>query len=274
MLRCEVYSISLSRKRGASDVFLPTSVRPTVCVRTISVAGTLGTAMLCLASAGGCGGVTAQSRNSEGVRLFEQSRYQESVSRFEQAIAADPNNADGYYNMAAVYHRLSVLTGDPSSASQAENYYNQCLDHDDEHQECYRGLAVLLMEQERSEEAFRLLEGWVDRHPMAAEPKIELARMFEEFGDPQAAKEQLVEALSVDAQNSRALAALGKLREQMGEHALALNNYQQSLWQDRFQPDVSARVAALEAALSPTPLMGTSPPGATRIVTRGGAPVR
>lgn len=243
-------------------------------MRTYSAIWALVAAALMLVSATGCGGLNAQSRNSEGVRLFEQSRYQESIGRFEQAIASDPNNADGYYNLAAVYHRLSVLTADPSNAAQAENYYNQCLDRDDDHRHCYRGLAVLLVEQERSEEAFRLLEGWVDRNPMTAEPKIELARLFEEFGDAQAAKEQLVEALSVDARNSRALAALGKLREQLGEHSLALHNYQQSLWQDRFQPEVSARVAALQSAFSPSPLMGTGAPGATRIVTRNGAAVR
>jgi len=274
MLRRQVHSTGLARKRGASDVFTRTAASPKGRVQTISVAGALVTAAVCLSTAAGCGGLNAQSRNSDGVRLFEQSRYQESIARFEQAIASDPNNADGYYNMAAVYHRLSVLTGDPSNAAQAENYYNQCLDRDDDHRHCYRGLAVLLVEQERSEEAFRLLEGWVGRQPMMAEPKIELARLFEEFGDPRAAKEQLVEALSVDVQNSRALAALGRLREQMGEHALALHNYQQSLWQDRFQPGVSARVAALQSSLAPSPMMGSGPPGATRIVTRNGAVVR
>ena len=137
-------------------------------------------AVLCLSTAAGCGGLAAQSRNAQGVRLFEQARHQEAVREFEQAIGSDPDNADGYYNLAAVHHRLGIQSQDPTELAQAEHYYNQCLDRDENHRHCYRGLAVLLVEQERSEEAFRLIEGWVDRNPMSATPRIELARLFEE----------------------------------------------------------------------------------------------
>jgi tetratricopeptide (TPR) repeat protein len=219
--------------------------------------------------------VAAQGRNAEGVRLFDQGRYQEAIEQFELAVNYDPNKADGYYNLASVYHRLGASTGDRSQLAQAEHYYNQCLDRDEHHRHCYRGLAVLLVEQERSEEAFRLLEGWTDRNPMSPEPKIELARLFEEFGDRETAKAHLLEGLSCDPENARALAALGRIREQMGEHALALNDYQQSLWQDRFQPEVAARVAALQSTLGPTPATTiNTPPGGTRIVSRNSTPLR
>jgi tetratricopeptide (TPR) repeat protein len=232
-------------------------------------------AALCLLSLSGCGSLAAQNRNAKGVRQFDQTRYQEAIRQFELAISSDPNNADGYYNLAAVYHRLGALNRDPSSLAQAEHYYNQCLDRDGNHRQCYRGLAVLLVEQERSEEAFRLVEGWVDRNPTAAEPKIELARLFEEFGDREAAKQHLLEALGNDPKNARALAALGKLREQTGETALALNDYQQSLWQDRFQPEVAARVATLQSTLGASAATSiNTPPGGTRVVTRNATPLR
>jgi tetratricopeptide (TPR) repeat protein len=230
---------------------------------------------LCLAGASGCGGLAARGRNAEGVRLFDQARYQEAIGQFQLAVTYDPNNADGYYNLGAAHHRLGVLTQDPSEFAQAEHYYNQCLDRQENHRQCYRGLAVLLVEQERSEEAFRLIEGWAERDPASPEPKIELARLFEEFGDRQAAKQRLLEALSADPQNARALAALGKLREQAGERALALNDYQQSLWHDRFQPEVAARVAALQSAVGPSPMTtGGGSPDATRLVSRNASPLR
>jgi tetratricopeptide (TPR) repeat protein len=255
-------------------VFEPTAATLGGRASELSVPWILFLAGLCLPVAAGCGSIAAQSRNAEGVRLFEQGRYQESIAQFEKAINSDPKNADGYHNLAEVYHRLGVTNRDPSHLAQAEQHYNRCLDRDENHRQCYRGLAVLLVEQERSEEAFRLIEGWVDRNPAAAEPKIELARLLEEFGDRQAAKERLLEALSADPQNACALAALGRLREQMGEHALALHNYQQSLWHDRFQPEVAARVATLQSSLPATgaPLPGS--PGGTRIVTRNAAPLR
>jgi len=270
----EIRSIGVSLQRGAIDVFNPQAATLGGRVRELPVPWMLVLAGLSLPVATGCGSMAAQSRNAQGVRFYEQGRYQESIGQFEQAVSSDPKNADGYYNLAEVYHRSGVANQDHSHLAQAEYYYNQCLDRDENHRQCYRGLAVLLVEQERSEEAFRLIEGWVDRNPAAADPKIELARLFEEFGDRQAAKEHLIEALSADPQNACALAALGKLREQMGEYELALNNYQQSLWHDRFQPEVATRVATLQSRLPATGTMLPAPPGGTRIVTKNATPLR
>jgi tetratricopeptide (TPR) repeat protein len=229
---------------------------------------------LWLLSAAGCGGLVAQSRNAQGVRLFDQARYQEALQEFEQAIISDPSGADGYYNLAAVYHRLGSLNNDRSHLDQAEHYYNQCLDRDAEHQQCYRGLAALLVEEERSEEAFRLLERWADRSPTSAEARVELARLTEEFGDRQAAKEHLIEALSVDPRDPRALAALGRLREQSGQYALAVNNYRQSLWQNQAQPEVAARIAALEPSLNPANRAMGAPFPETQMAGRNTTPFR
>jgi tetratricopeptide (TPR) repeat protein len=217
-------------------------------------------ALVSLASSAGCGTLSAQGQNAEGVRLHQQGYYQQSLTRFQQAVYSDPNNADGYYNLAATYHRMGKLSGNRAELDQAESYYNQCLDHGPDHRECYRGLAILLVEENRSEEAFRLLEGWAGRSPSNAEPKIELARLYEEFGDKTAAEHQLVEALTSDPYNARALAALGKLHEQAGEFTQALSVYQRSLWHDRLQPEVAARVAALQSAVGPQPMVTPSTP--------------
>lgn len=216
--------------------------------------------LVSLASSTGCGTLSAQGQNAEGVRLHQQGYYQQSLSRFQQAVYSDPKNPDAYYNLAATYHRMGKLSGNRSELDQAENFYNQCLDHGPDHAQCYRGLAILLVEENRSEEAFRLLEGWAGRSPANPDPKIELARLFEEFGDKSAAEHQLVEALTNDPYNARALAALGKLHEQSGDFAQALSVYQRSLWHDHLQPEVAARVAALQSAVGPQPMVTPSTP--------------
>ena len=194
-------------------------------------------------------------RNAEGVRLFEQCRYTEAARQFQEAMYDDPSGANSYYNLAATYHRTGKAEHRPADLTQAESYYNLCLDRNPEHTDCYRGLAVLLGEQGRTDEAFRLIEGWVQRQPCSADAKIELARMNEEFGNRQVAKECLIEALAVEPDNPRALTALGKIREEAGDRAQALANYQRSLGQDNRQPQVAARVNALQAgsvAAAPT----------------------
>ena len=219
----------------------------------------------CLVSASGCG-MNSKAQNASGVRLYQQGFYPGASQRFQQAMYNDPTNADSYYNMAATLHKTGRVNQNPSDLEQAESYYNQCLDHDGNHRDCYRGLAVLLSEQGRAEEAFRLIEGWAMRSPGLADPKIELARLFEEYGEKESAQENLLEALAVAPNNSRALAALGKLREENGDQAQALAVYQRSLMHNRYQPDVSARVAALQPAFGSQVLAPTTV-GGSRTVT-------
>jgi Flp pilus assembly protein TadD len=114
------------------------------------------------------------------------------------------------------------------------------------------------------------MENWAARNPSLAAPKIELARLHEESGNREAAKGQLIEAVGVDPTNSRALAALGKLREDAGETVQALANYQRALQLDPNQPQLASRVGALSTPVPPL----TAPPPGTRVVTTPPAPVR
>ncbi len=237
-------------------------------------------ALACLAAAAclaasGCGRLAAHGLNAEGVRLFEQARYDEAIQHFDRAVYRDPANADAYYNLASAYHRKGIQAGDPGTLRQAERYYHMARDRDPDHRESHRGLAVLLAEQGRSEEAFRLLQGWADRRPASPEPKVELARLMEEHGDRRAAEEHLLSALAMDSGHTRALVALGRLREESGSYGQALENYQRALAADRFQPAVAARVGALQSTVGPQRTL-TAPPsnGNTRIVGGASATLR
>ena len=217
-------------------------------------------AIVAVALSAGCSQMTSQSLNSEGVRLYQAGNYSQAADQFQRAIANDPKSATSYYNLAAALHKSGKLTGNGNDLQQAERLYNQCLEYDPNHTECYRGLAVLLAETGRTDASFRLLEGWAARSPQMADPRIELARLLEEQNNTQMASARLVEALAIDPHNSRALTALGRLREVSGDRAQALANYQRSLALNRFQPEISTRVAALQAAgagLPASPLIAT-----------------
>jgi tetratricopeptide (TPR) repeat protein len=216
---------------------------------------------LCLAGTG-CT-MLSDSQNQQGVRMYEQAYYQGALERFQQAIQTDPSNPDAYYNLARTNHQLGKLHNQQSNLQQAESYYHQCLDHNPDQQDCYRALAVLLVEQGRSADAFKLVENWTARNPGSAAPRIELARLYEETGNRDQAKTQLIDAVAIDPNNSVALAALGKLREESGETSQAVANYQRSLAANPSQPALAARVAALTTPAAPA----FTPPGGTRVVT-------
>src|SRR5690606_24538594 len=158
-------------------------------------------------------------------------------------------SADSYYNLAASYHQLGKSRQDQNLLRQAEEVYHQCLDLQPDHVECHRALAVLLVETGRPDSAFTLLERWAKSNPKLADARIELARLYEEFGDTTLAQRHLIEALNVDAGNARAWAALARLREQQGDLAQALANYQQAHALNQFQPGVAQRIASLQRQL-------------------------
>ena len=213
----------------------------------LSVAGLLSALF---ATAGGCHWASA-GLNAEGTRFHDRGQYHAAIARFNEAIQADPVNPDGYYNLGATYYAQAKLYQNEAYWRQAEDNFQQCLDVDKNHVECHRGLVVLLVERQRQDEAFKLLENWAHRNPDLADPKIELARLYEESGKKETAKEYLLAAIEADTQNPRAWNALGKLHEESGNYQQALSNYAVSLRDNPMQPRIAARVVALESAVGP-----------------------
>lgn len=216
--------------------------------------------------AGGCS-TTADLHNIDGARLFQQGNYQTALQRFQQAVAANPRNPDAYYNLASTLHRVGNQTNNAEMLKQAEAIYNQCLDLNDNHVECRRGLAVLLVETGKEDSAFKLMSNWAAQRPDLADAQIELARLYEEFGDVETAKLHLNKAVLVDQRSSRAWAALGRIREQAGETEQALVNYQRSMSINPQQPIVGARIASLNRSVTPNVNVVIPGNSGTRTVT-------
>ncbi len=204
----------------------------------------------------GCrwGGIT---QNASGVQLFQQGRYAEALQQFENAKQTDPGNPDTYYNLASTYHRMGVTQKDPKLTEQAEALYNQCLDLSPNHSACYRGLAVLLVETNRSDKAFTLLKNWNKQSPTVSEAKVELAKLHQEFNQTTVAQQLLDDALQMDPSNANAWAARGRLRESTGDLAQARQNYSQSLAINSLQPDVYQKLAALDVRMGQQALQNT-----------------
>ena len=198
-----------------------------------------------LLAASGCR-FAATGQNIEGVRLFDQGNHTAALQRFQQAVASDPKNADAYYNMGRTFHELGKQSGSQEQLATAETLYNQCLDADADHVDCHRALAVLLIETNRSDRGFALLTNWALQNQQNADARIELARLYHEFGKTETARLHLDDAIELDLNNHRAWTARGHLREQQGDFAQAAANYQRSLSLNNFQPAVAARVATLQ----------------------------
>ena len=205
--------------------------------------------VVCLLSfASGCG-LANQGLNSKGVQYFQQGRHQEALRTFEEVVTNDPLNTDGHYNLAATYHRLALEKQDSKLLAQSEQLYRQCLHLDSNNADGYRGLAVLMMQSGRREQAYQLLEDWASKAPGSAEPQVELARLYDEGDQLDEAELHLQKALSVDSNNPRAWTALAHLRERDGDMPNALAHYQRSYILDNRQPLVATRIASINRSL-------------------------
>jgi len=198
-----------------------------------------------LVAAGGCG--MSHNDNAEGVKLYQQGNYLGAVNSFQQSLARQPGNPDTFYNLGATYHQQAKLFGRQADLQTAEQYYHLCLARNPNHEACQRALAVLLVEEDRGDEAIAQLNTWARSQPTNANPHIELARLAQEHGNVQEAENQLIDALAIDPANTRALVALGSLREASGDPAQALATYSRALAINPQQPAVAAKVASLQS---------------------------
>ncbi len=208
--------------------------------------------LLCLVGVGlaGCGGL-GRNDNALGVQLYQQGNYLGAVNHFQQALARQPGNADCFYNLGATYHQQAKLFARPADLETAEQYYHLCLARNPDHEACRRGLAVLLVEENRRDEAVAQLRQWSAGQPANPNPHIELARLAEEQGNLSEAEKELNAALAVSPTNPRALVAIGRLHEATGQSAAAYADYSRALAANPNQPLVASRAAAL-AATSPS----------------------
>ena len=106
----------------------------------------------------------------------------------------------------------------------------------------------MLVDTGRGETAFNMLKKWTVAAPHLPDPHIELARLYEEFGDKETARRELDAAIQLAPmapQTARAWAARGRLREEAGDHQQALANYYQAYQANPFNPGVMARIASI-----------------------------
>ncbi|MBM4022973.1 MAG: tetratricopeptide repeat protein [Planctomycetes bacterium] len=212
----------------------------------------------------GCGGM-GRNDSAKGVQLYQQGNYFGAVNHFQDALARQPGNPDCFYNLGATYHQQAKVFNNPADRQVAEQYYHLCLARNPDHVACQRALAVLLVEDGRSQQAVTNLQQWAVARPTNPQPHIELARLAQEHGDTREAENQLVDALAIDPHNPRALVALGQLREAAGDQSQALANYSRALALDPRQPVVAARVATLSNAAAAASRTAALPPTAVGV---------
>ena len=193
----------------------------------------------------GCTNMTAEGRNSQGARYFQQARYDMAISEFQNAVNQSPDSPEGYYNIGLTYHTLAQNNREATYYAQAEQYYKLCLSKNQNHAICRQKYAELMYETGRVVEAFNFLHDWEVVSKDAAAPKLAMAKLYMDAGRPEDALTYLNAAALKEPQNVEVYNALGKFRESVGDLTLALENYRVSYQINPMQPEIATKIAHL-----------------------------
>ncbi len=204
----------------------------------------------------GCGTMGSSMANRSGMSYYKKGNYAAAAGEFQNAMKSDPANPDYIANLA----KSRMKMGD---ASNAERYYRQALTIDPSHQPSYHGLAELMLDQGRSQEATAMLSTWAGTQPYVAESHVELAWLQRELGNDSGAVQSLERALDVNPNHATALAHMGQYYEEAGQLDEAVAYYQDSLHADWNQPEVHSRMAAASTGA------GAESPMAATAMARG-----
>jgi tetratricopeptide (TPR) repeat protein len=227
-------------------------------VNLLRILGAITAGMVIASLMSGCN-LGVKQHNIAGRQAFETGQVTNAINEFQQAVQLDPRNADAHYNLGASYYALGKQSKDEQAMKKAEPLYRQAIALNDQHVEAHRGLAAMLIETNQEQYAFDLMNAWKNRYPNSPEPVIELARLYQEYGDSRRATDLLADALRLDNQNVRALKAMGHIRETQGQTHLALDNYLRVLQIDNSETAVAQRVATLQSQLAQSPVDPNQP---------------
>jgi tetratricopeptide (TPR) repeat protein len=202
----------------------------------------------------------------EGVRYFNQARYDQAQRAFLEALKREPNNPDIYFNLAETYHqsaKVAITQNEIAKAQQqydeANKYYRNCLAIDINHLKANRGLAAMLIEIKQPKMAFDHIINWCNISPHLQDPKIELARLYQEWAQIILAQGQknecdtynkktleiLQNVIANDPNNYRAWRAIGFIHENNGNRENAIAAYQKSVALNPNQNDLKNKLLTM-----------------------------
>jgi tetratricopeptide (TPR) repeat protein len=151
--------------------------------------------------------------NEDGVVLFGRGAYEPARQCFQAALTLQPDNADLMYNLGQCYDRLG-------NSAQAEQFYHNCLQRSPDHTECRHALALLLLREDRRQEAVQMVEEWLqqawqeysrlEHSPQLAAAFTEDGWLYAQSNDTERALKRYQQALFYDQHYARTLAEMGR----------------------------------------------------------------
>lgn len=113
--------------------------------------------------------------NEQGIKAFQEKRYEDAAQLFTEAIEKEPQNPIGYINFGNLLATLNDM-------ERAERFFQKAITVDETSATAYYGLANLYYNSERYLEAAKLYEMSIHHGIEGADAYFMLAKCFEREG--------------------------------------------------------------------------------------------
>lgn len=205
----------------------------------------VGLALVAALFAAGCED-PATRYNTAGLTAYYAGRHQEALAGFEEAMTANPDRGEYYFNAAMVEQALGHL-------DRALFLYDMATKLDPSITLAYYNMARCHVARGSPERALAALVTGTQANPYTAEAFINVARFYLEQNDLENARLWLAKAVAAEPESANAHREYGTLLVRLGRRDEGIEHLRKSLSLQPVQPETSARVSEMAPTGSQLP---------------------
>jgi Tfp pilus assembly protein PilF len=158
---------------------------------------------------------------SDAARAIDAGAWAKAEAACKEALQYEPRNADGWYILAGIAHRLGRL-------DEAEGLARKAISIDSFHPGCWHTLGLIQSSRRRTADAVESFRRTVQLAPRSSPAHNSLGVALREFGQDEPAEAAFRQALVADPRNAQAHHNLAVLLAGRGDNAQAVHHYEQA----------------------------------------------
>jgi len=155
-----------------------------------------------------------RNAHTYGVAFFQHGFSKEAEQAFQQAVSANPEDADAFYNLGTLYLRRN-------SPEEAQHNLEQAVKLRPSYVEAWNNLGMLAAQRGNKEEAIASFQRSLELRPSYATALLNLGNLYRAEGDFDAAEKYLKRAEEIDPASAEINYNLGMLFARKNQPALA-----------------------------------------------------
>jgi tetratricopeptide (TPR) repeat protein len=159
---------------------------------------------------------------SEGVRQFEEGKYEEAISSFDKALKQNPDLADAYHYRGQAYYKLDRY---PSAIVD----YNKVLQINPENAEAYHHRGQAYSSSGNYDQAIVDYSKAIGLKPDFAAAYSDRAQVYKKQGKEALALDDLNQAVKYDPNQAEMYFQRGLSNQSLDKHRDAINDFSQTL---------------------------------------------